>query len=106
MEQQQHKRAPLSEAQKKDKIVRSFFQNGKLVSIPVKASKRAVVLAYAAEHFFELGRTYAEPEVTAILGGFYADPCMLRRDLVDAGLLKRRLDGSAYWRMDDTSQEN
>jgi hypothetical protein len=42
--------------------------------------------------------TYTEKEVNLILKRFNADVSGLRRDLVDAGMLKRERDGSKYWR--------
>lgn len=96
--EEQHKRAPLTEEQQKEKIVRSFFQNGRLASIPVKAGKREVILAYVANKYFEKERTYTEQEVNAILLGIYDDPFTLRRELIEAGLMARKSDGSAYWK--------
>lgn len=93
---EQTKREPLTEEQQKEKIVRSFFRDGRLASIPAKQSKRAVILEYVAKTYFENDRTYTEMEVNSILRGFYEDHCTLRRDLVDAGLLKRLNDGSTY----------
>lgn len=103
--EQRETRAPLTQAQQREKIVRSFVRGGRLVSIPVKASKRAVILEYVAEQLFEHGRTYEEREITAILGGLYHDPCMLRRELVDANLLARKADGSVYWRAAQAARE-
>ncbi len=95
MEQTQ-KRPPLTEEQKRDKIVRSFIRDGKLASIPVKTSKREVVLEYITKTMFEPGRTYAEAEVNDILRPFYEDFCTLRRDLVDGGYIRRERNGSVY----------
>ncbi len=45
---------------------------------------------------FEPGVRYHEREVNAILSAFYADYAMLRRSLVDEGLLSR--EAGIYWR--------
>lgn len=85
---EQQKRAPLTEEQKKEKILRSFVKDGRVAAMPVKAGKRAVILELAAERF-EKGRVYSEREVNEILLGLYGDYCTLRRELVDAGLMTR-----------------
>lgn len=95
---EEHRRAQLTEEQKREKIVRSFFRNGRLASIPVKANKRKVILEHVADACFEKERVYAEQEVNSILLKIYEDPFTLRRELVEAGLLSRKTDGSAYWK--------
>ncbi len=95
---EEHRRAPLTEEQKREKIVRSFFRNGRLASIPAKANKRKVILEHVANLCFEKERVYAEQEVNSILLKIYGDPFTLRRELVEAGLLSRKTDGSAYWK--------
>ncbi len=97
---EQMKREPLTEEQQKEKIVRSFFKNGKLESIPSKASKREVILEYIAKTYFEKDRVYSETDVNSILRGFYEDNCTLRRDLVDAGYLSRTKNASEYVKTD------
>ena len=92
------RREPLTEEQQKEKILRGFFKDGRLASIPVKASKRAVILEYVAKTYFEEERVYTETEVNSILRGFYEDHCTLRRELVDAGCLARMRNGSEYRR--------
>lgn len=85
---EQQKRAPLTQEQKKEKVLRSFVKDGRVVSMPARAGKRAFILELAAERF-EKGRAYSEREVNEILLGIYADYCTLRRELVDAGLMTR-----------------
>ncbi len=96
MENMQQKRPPLTQEQQIEKIVRSFIRDGKLASIPVKASKREVILDYVAKTMFEPGKIYTEGEVNDVLRPFYEDFCTLRRDLVDSGRLNRARNGSAY----------
>ena len=76
-------------------VLRAFFKDGRLTSIPVVQSKRLVVLDHIAL-VFEPGRRYAETEVNAALLAFHPDTAALRRYLVDAGMLSRA-DG-CYWR--------
>lgn len=90
------KRPPLTDEQQREKIVRSFYRDGTLQSVPTKASKRSVVLEYVADDLFEREKEYTESEVNAKLKFVFEDFCRLRRELVDAGLLEREKDGSVY----------
>jgi hypothetical protein len=76
-------------------VLRAFFRDGRLVEIPVKASKRRIVLERIAIEF-EPGVRYDEGEVNAIVGAFHTDHAALRRSLVDEGFLDR--EGGEYWR--------
>ncbi|HWQ58029.1 MAG TPA: DUF2087 domain-containing protein [Clostridia bacterium] len=86
---EQQKRVPLTEEQKREKVLRSFVKDGRITSMPVKASKRRVILEYVAGNYFEKDRVYAEREVNTVLAGIFEDYCTLRRELVDAGLMTR-----------------
>lgn len=70
------------------RVLRSFVREGRLTAIPAQRRKRDVVLAYLATEF-EPGRQYPESEVNALLGVYHPDFATLRRELVDAGLLRR-----------------
>jgi hypothetical protein len=76
-------------------VLRAFFRNGRLTEIPMKASKRRVVLERIAIEF-EPGVRYQEREVNAIVGRFTTDHASLRRYLVDEGFLAR--EAGVYWR--------
>jgi hypothetical protein len=76
-------------------VLRTFFRAGRLTEIPVKESKRRIVLERIAIEF-EPGRRYHEREVNAIVGRFFNDHAALRRSLVDEGFLDR--DHGEYWR--------
>lgn len=81
------------------KVLRSFVSGGRLKSIPVAATKRAVVLDWLAQEF-EPGRRYSEQMVNLILGQRHSDTAALRRYLVDGGFLDRA--GGEYWRIGGT----
>jgi biotin operon repressor len=68
--------------------VRQFFRGGRLVSMPAKRTKQLEVLAVLIEDF-EVGRTYAETEVNAIILHRYEDFATIRRDFVDNGMMER-----------------
>jgi hypothetical protein len=72
----------------REKVIRSFVKEGRLVSIPVQRAKRIVVLETIVDRF-ELDGDYQEKEVNAILTDFFEDYCALRRALVDHQFLTR-----------------
>jgi hypothetical protein len=76
-------------------VLRTFFRDGRLTEVPMKLTKRRIVLERIALEF-EPGRRYDEKEVNAIVGGFFNDYAAIRRYLVDEGFLDR--DHGVYWR--------
>jgi hypothetical protein len=81
------------------RILRSFFQNGRLASLPATRSKRLVVLDYLSQAF-EPGRRYKEKQVNEILERWHDDVAALRRYLVDEGFMNR--SGGIYRRAGGT----
>jgi hypothetical protein len=71
-----------------EKILDTFVQDGRLVRMPARHSKRLVVLSWLVERF-EPGGSYPERQVNEILQQVDPDYAMLRRYLVDAGLMQR-----------------
>jgi len=80
--------------QYRQKVISTFFREGKLVKFPAQHKKRWIVLEVIAQKF-SAGRTYSEAEVNAILAEMNDDYCTLRRDLVDEKIMQR--DGRNYW---------
>jgi len=80
----------------RQKVLSSFFEYGKLKSIPMQKKKERIVLEELAKSF-EFGRIYAEREVNIILADFHDDFCTLRRDMIGEKLLAR--DKTGYWRV-------
>jgi hypothetical protein len=74
-----------------------WFDDGRLVAIPVKRGKRLPVLHRLAQEF-DVGVYYSEADVNDALRGFHPDVAALRRYLVDEGLLSRTVGGFSYWR--------
>lgn len=72
------------------KVLRSFFENGVLNSIPAQRSKRLVILHQLAGTVFEKKHKYPEKEVNQRLGALYPDPASLRRYLVDECFMSRK----------------
>lgn len=65
-----------------------FFRGDRLEVIPRREADRAAVLMHIARRF-QQGREYREDEVNSLLLSAYDDVAMIRRYLVDAGILRR-----------------
>ena len=76
-------------------VLRQYFRAGRLAEIPVRRSKRLIVLQRLALEF-EVGVRYPERQVNRILEAFHPDFAALRRYLVDDGFLSR--ERGEYWR--------
>jgi hypothetical protein len=73
----------------RDKVVRTFMQDGRLVSIPAKPSKRDLLLPVILDRCFPEDRPYEEKEVNMRLALLHPDVAALRRYLVDGGWMTR-----------------
>lgn len=85
------------------KVLDTFFEYGKLKSIPMQKKKERIVLEELVKSF-EYGRTYAEREVNIILADFNDDFCTLRRDLIGECLMARSMQ--TYWRLDPSDNRD
>lgn len=73
----------------REKVVRAFMRDGRLVSIPAKPRKRELLLPVILDQCFPEDRDYEEKEVNMRLALLYPDVAALRRYLVDGGLMTR-----------------
>ena len=80
----------------RQKVIRAFFEYGRLRAIPVQRKKKLICYELIAGHF-ETGRVYEEKEVNAIISPIYEDYCTIRRDMISEGILCRK--GSEYVRV-------
>ena len=83
-----------------DAKIRPFLdEQGRLIALPAKHTKRMAALGYLVEKL-EKDRIYKEKEVNELLNAWscFGDPATLRRELYNAFLIDRAADGSAYWR--------
>jgi hypothetical protein len=87
-------RLPAAEA----KVLRSFFSDGRLTTIPAQPAKREVVLRYLRDRVFTEPRGYPEKEVNQRLALFHPDVAALRRYMVDGKLVTR--SGGEYRRVE------
>jgi hypothetical protein len=81
--------------EEEESVLRQYFRAGRLAEIPVRRSKRLVILQRLALEF-EVGERYPERQVNRILERFHPDVAALRRYLVDEGFLSR--ERGEYWR--------
>ena len=72
-----------------DKIISTFFENGKLKSIPTVRNKRLVVLKYLVEKL-DPKRVYSEVEINEFLKKIHPDVCTLRREFIMNKLMVRK----------------
>ncbi len=72
---------------------------GRIIQLPKKHGARVAVLSYLAEKFSS-NTEYNERQVNDICDSWhtFGDFCLLRRELVDNGLLGREPNGSRYCR--------
>lgn len=73
----------------RNKVLRTFFRRGRLVSIPAQLKKRQIILEQIAQEF-EPGRDYLERDVNLVLLDFNDDIATLRRGLIEHKLMQRQ----------------
>ncbi len=73
----------------REKVVRAFLRDDRLVSIPAKAGKRDLLLPVILDRCFPEDRAYEEKEVNMRLALLHPDVAALRRYLVDGRLMVR-----------------
>ena len=93
--------AQMDEQQKREdeyrrKVIKAFFEYGKLRSIPVQRKKKIICYEQIAAHF-EPGKVYEEKEVNEIISPIHEDYCTIRRDMISEGIFRR--EGSRYIRI-------
>lgn len=73
-------------------------QEGRLTLFPAKKKNKLISLYYLATKF-DPDVIYTEKEVNAIIEAnhTFGDKWLLRRELINIGLLCRFTDGSQYW---------
>lgn len=82
------------EAAYRQQVLSTFFEYGKLKSIPAQRKKERIILEEIAKSF-EAGRRYPEREVNWIIADYHDDFCTIRRDMVAEKILCR--DQGVYW---------
>lgn len=70
------------------KAVETFFEDGKLKSIPAARSKRLPILKHLVAKL-DARKVYSEIEINDFLRPFHSDICTLRRELIANKLMVR-----------------
>lgn len=85
---------------------RFLDKEGKVKSWPAKRAMQKLIIEYVSDKF-EYDRVYSEKEVNAILGYWhtFGDYFILRRGLIEEGLMVRTPNGAEYRRSDVTIDE-
>lgn len=82
------------------KIKNFLDDEGRVAKWPAKYRKKIEVAKYIADKFEE-DRFYTEKEVNVIINQWhiFGDYFMLRREMIEYGVLARERDGSKYWKV-------
>ena len=84
------------DAEYREKILKTFFVYGRLVSIPAQRKKRRVCLEEIAKAF-EPGKPYDEKTVNEVILRVHEDYCTIRREMICEGIMERT--GGQYTRI-------
>ncbi len=89
------------------KIAQFLDAEGRITQLPQKHSARNAVLAYLSTKFC-MNVDYTEHQINDICDRWntFGDFFLLRRELIDNGLLGRERDGSRYWRVEVSSSSD
>ncbi|MDR2620300.1 MAG: DUF2087 domain-containing protein, partial [Propionibacteriaceae bacterium] len=85
-------------------VSRFLSPTGEIVAMPAKQGKRVALLSWLVQRVVAPGERINEPELNARLANYHSDVAMLRRYLVDFGLLARTPDGHTYSLVSGESQ--
>lgn len=88
---------PPADQTEPERVLSAFVRQDRITHMPVHPEKMRILLEWLAERFTP-GERYAEREVNEILTRHHEDYAMLRRYLVDHGLLAR--EQGIYWRVE------
>ncbi|HSG45221.1 MAG TPA: DUF2087 domain-containing protein [Anaerolineales bacterium] len=80
------------------KVLKKYLKaDGMLKQIPPMGDKLSIILKFIVD-VFDFDANYTEKEINTVLRRFHLDTALLRRYLVDYGLLARDGYGTKYWR--------
>ena len=77
----------------REKVIKTFFEYGKLKAIPAQRKKQRICLEEIAKSF-EYGKEYNEKEVNDKFLAFHDDFCTIRRDMISEHIMER--NGNIY----------
>ena len=73
----------------KTKVINTFIVNGQLAKLPAQLKKRLIILDWFAARF-DKDREYTEAEVSEVISQTFEDYCLIRREMIDLGLMSRQ----------------
>ncbi|MBP7206040.1 MAG: metalloregulator ArsR/SmtB family transcription factor [Candidatus Cloacimonetes bacterium] len=73
----------------RNKVLHTYFRDGRVERLPTQNKKRWIVYLEIIK-LFEPDRCYTEKEINAVIHMVHDDHCLVRRELVDEGVLKRQ----------------
>ncbi len=76
--------------------INKWIKDGKIFTIPKKQTMEKELFEYIAMIEFDIKKNYTEKEVNKKLYKYYDDYVLLRRYMVDFGILDRTDNGSCY----------
>jgi len=79
-----------------DKVLNSFFVDGRLTHIPASRKKRLVVLQWLVNQF-DFETRYPEQAVNELLQRYHPDSATIRREFIGYQLMAR--EKGVYWRL-------
>lgn len=85
LEKHSNQRGPLTE---QEKTVKSFFEDGKLKSIPTVRKKREHILRHLVAQL-DPHKVYSEKEVNNFISKYHSDVCTIRREFIMNKLMVR-----------------
>lgn len=85
--------APAGEDKYKQSVIDSFFEYGRLKSLPAQRKKREIVLRYILDGL-EAGKEYTEEEINEHIKKYHGDYCTVRREMISCGLMERKNAGA------------
>lgn len=91
------------EEEYRERVIDSFFEYGKLRSIPTQQKKRRIILEHIASSFVP-NHIYSEREVNLIIADYHDDFCTIRRDMIAEKIMDRNRDG--YWLINCNEEED
>lgn len=72
----------------RNKVLKTYFRDGRLDRLPTQNKKRWICYLEIIK-LFSPGISYTEKELNELIKTIYDDYCMVRRELVDEGVLRR-----------------
>lgn len=73
----------------RNKVIQTYFVDGKVPRLPTQNKKRWIVYLEIIK-LFSADRSYTEREINELIQNIHEDYCMVRRELVEEGVLIRQ----------------